>query len=90
MAIVVGVMEGDFDAFKEQFDSDPMGRADVATGHALSRGIDNPNQIFVRVTFDSDEAAKEFQDKIASSEILDKWNVTIQPTAAQEVDRVEY
>ena len=26
MAFLTGVFEGDFDAFKEQFDSDPLGR----------------------------------------------------------------
>ena len=39
MAFLVGVLEGDFDAFKEQFDSDPLGRKQVAKGHTmLARG----------------------------------------------------
>ena len=53
MAFLVGVFEGDFDAFKQQFDSDPLGRRQAAKGHTLMRGVDNPNEIFVRVEFDS-------------------------------------
>ncbi len=46
MAFLVGVFEGDFDAFKQQFDSDPLGRKQAAKGHTMLRGVDNPNEIF--------------------------------------------
>jgi hypothetical protein len=32
MAFIVGVFEGDFDAWKQRFDSDPLGRRQVAKG----------------------------------------------------------
>ncbi len=35
MAFLVGVFDGDFDAFKQQFDSDPLGRRQVAQGHTM-------------------------------------------------------
>ena len=44
MAFIVGVMEGDFDAFKQQFDQDPLGRKQAAKGHTLLRGVDNPTK----------------------------------------------
>jgi hypothetical protein len=46
MAFLTGVFEGDFDAFKQRFDSDPLGRGQVATGHTMLRGVDNPNGYF--------------------------------------------
>jgi len=52
MAFLVGVFEGDFDAFKQQFDSDPLGRRQAAKGHTMLRGVDNPNEIFLRVEFE--------------------------------------
>ena len=50
-AFVVGVFEGDVDAWKERFLSDPLGRKQVAVGHTLLRGVDNPNEVFVRLEF---------------------------------------
>ena len=43
----------DYDTWKSMFDSDPAGRRRSATGHSISRSVDNPNSVFVRATFDS-------------------------------------
>jgi len=37
----------DFDGWKETFDSDPVGRKQIAKGHQIFRGVDNPSQVFV-------------------------------------------
>ena len=86
----VGVFEGDFDAWKEQFLSDPLGRSQVAKGHTLLRGVDNPNQIFVRVEFDSAEKAKAFVEKVRGSAVLDKVTVKIPPTVVEMADQATY
>jgi hypothetical protein len=38
---------------RETFDADPAGRKQAATGHVISRSIDNPGEVFVRVEFAS-------------------------------------
>ncbi|MDP9343988.1 MAG: hypothetical protein M3Q23_18225 [Actinomycetota bacterium] len=90
MAFLVGVFEGDFDAFKQQFDSDPLGRRQVAKGHTMLRGVDNPNEIFLRVEFDSAEAAKSFQEKVLGSDVLGNVNVKVPPTVAEMADQAAY
>lgn len=91
MAFVVGVFEGeDIDAWIQQFLSDPLGRRQVAKGHTLLRGVDNPNQIFVRVEFDSAEGAKAFAEKVRGSTVLDNVSVKVPPTAAEMVDQASY
>ena len=90
MAFLVGVLEGDFDAFKQQFDSDPLGRRQAAKGHTLMRGVENPSEIFVRVEFDSAEQAKSFRDKVMSSPVLDNVNVKVPPTVTEVADRAGY
>jgi hypothetical protein len=90
MAFLVGVFEGDFDAWKEMFLSDPLGRAQVAKGHTILRGVDNPNQIFVRIEFDSAEEAKAFGEKVRGSDVLAKVNVKIPPTVAELADQASY
>jgi hypothetical protein len=90
MAFLVGVFEGDFDAFKQQFDSDPLGRKQVAKGHTLLRGVENPSEFFVRVEFDSSEAARAFRDKVRGSTVLDNVTVKQPPTVTELVDKVDY
>ena len=48
----------DFDTFKSRFDADPVGRKQSAKGHVMLRSVDNPNEVFTRVEFDSVEAAE--------------------------------
>jgi hypothetical protein len=90
MAFLVGVFEGDFDAFKQQFDSDPLGRKQVAKGHTLLRGVDNPNEIFVRLEFDSAAQAKAFGEKVRGSDVLQNVSVKLSPTVTELADQATY
>jgi hypothetical protein len=90
MAFLVGVFEGDFDAFKQQFDSDPLGRKQVAKGHTFMRGVDNPNEIFVRVEFDSVAEAKSFGDKVRGSDVLQNVTVKLPPRVTEMADQATY
>jgi heme-degrading monooxygenase HmoA len=89
-AFVIGVFEGDFDAYKATFDSDPLGRKQVAKGHTILRGVDNPNEVFVRIEFDSAEAAKAFAEKVRGSDVLQNMAVKVPPTAVQLADQATY
>jgi hypothetical protein len=90
MAFLVGVFEGDFDAFKRQFDSDPLGRKQVAKGHTMMRGVENPNEIFLRIEFDSADEARSFREKVMSSNVLRNVTVKVPPTVTELVDRTSY
>jgi hypothetical protein len=89
-AFIVGAFEGDVDAWNERFLSDPLGRRQVAKGHTLLRGADNPNQVFVRLEFDTIEDAKAFAEKVRGSDVLEGLTVTVPPTAAELLDKAEY
>ena len=90
MAFIVGVMEGDFDAFKRQFDEDPLGRKQTAKGHTLLRGVDNPNEVFVRIEFATAEEAKSFAEKVRSSNVLQNMTVKVPPTPVELADQATY
>jgi hypothetical protein len=90
MAFLTGVMEGDFDAFKRQFDSDPLGRRQVAKGHTMLRGVENPNEIFVRIEFASVEDAKSFRAKVLASDVLQNVTVKVPPTVTELADQATY
>ena len=90
MAFLTGVFEGDFDAFKQRFDSDPLGREQVATGHTMLRGVDNPNEIFLRVEFSSVEDARSFQEKVRGSDVLRDLTIKVAPTVTEMADQATY
>jgi hypothetical protein len=90
MAFLIGAFEGDFDAFKQQFDSDPLGRKQAAKGHIMFRGVDNPSQIFLRVEFGSAEEARSFQEKVKGSDVMQNMTVQIPPTVVEMVDQATY
>jgi hypothetical protein len=90
VAFLVGVFEGDYEAWKQGFDSDPLGRKQAAKGHTLLRGVENPNEIFVRIEFDSAEEAKAFADKVRSSDVLQNVTVKVPPTAVELADQANY
>jgi hypothetical protein len=90
MAFLVGAFEGDFDAWKQRFDSDPLGRTQIAKGHTILRAADKPDQFFVRIEFNSVEDAKAFADKVRGSEVLAGLTPIIPPTAAELVDQASY
>lgn len=80
----------DYDVWKQRFDSDPAGRRQSATGHSISRGVDNPNAVFVRAEFPSLEEAKSFRQRLLDSGALDSLNVKIPPTVVERAEDVSY
>ena len=90
MAFLVGVFEGDIDAWSKLFLSDPLGRAQVAKGHTVLRGVDNPNLAFVRIEFDSADDARAFAEKVRGSTVLDNVIPKIPPTVAEMLDQTTY
>jgi hypothetical protein len=81
---------GDYDAWKERFDSDPVGRKQTAKGHQVFRSVDNPSDVFVGLEFGSVEDAKSFRERLLASGALDSINVKTPPTVVEVADRVEY
>jgi hypothetical protein len=82
----------DYDAFKQVYDSDPAGRKQSATGHAISRAVDNPNAIFIRSQFPSVEEAKAFRQRLLDSGAFDQAGakVIVGPTVAEVAENVTY
>jgi hypothetical protein len=80
----------DYDAWKERFDSDPAGRAQSAKNYVISRGVDDPSQVFVRLEFGSAEEAAAFRERLMESGALDRLTVKMPPTVVEVADSAEY
>jgi hypothetical protein len=81
----------DFDAWKQLFDEDPVGRKRAAaTGHSMFRGVDDPNEVFTQVEFASVEDAQAFRERLLASGALNQTTVLTPPTVVQLVENVSY
>jgi hypothetical protein len=82
--------EADWDEWKPVFDSDPVGRKQIAKGHSIARGVDNPNDIFLRTEYDSVEDAKALREKLMASGVLDRFTVKAGPTVVEVAEQETY
>ena len=80
----------DFDTWKGFFDEDPVGRKQAAKGHSMLRSVDNPDEVFTRVEFDSVEEAKAFRDRLVASGALSRATVLTPPTVVEVVENLTY
>jgi hypothetical protein len=91
MAYILGRFEvGDYDQWKQMFDSDPGGRKDAGKGHVIYQNASNPNDVFVGVKFDSADDASAFREKLLASGALDNLTIQTEPTVVEEAEAVEY
>jgi len=82
----------DYDSWKQMFDSDPAGRKQSATGHTISRSVDNPNAIFIRSDFPSVDEAKAFRQRLIDSGALERSGskVKVPPTVVEVAEAITY
>ena len=79
-----------WDEWKPVFDSDPAGRAEIAKGYTLFRGVDSPNDIYVQVEFSSVEDAKTLRSRLVDSGVLGGFTVTSPPTVVEVAESKTY
>jgi hypothetical protein len=92
MALMLGSFQvADYDAWKQMFDSDPLGRKQAATGHRIFRSVENPNHIFVSIGFATEADAKAFRDRLlGSDEVMSRMTPVQPPTVVDTVDEATY
>jgi hypothetical protein len=88
--IMTRVDVGDFDAWKPMFDQDPPGARKQASGYRLFRSVENPDEVFVQVEFDSPEEAKQGAERLIASGVLDRWPDHTGPTVVEEAEALAY
>jgi heme-degrading monooxygenase HmoA len=81
---------GDYEAFKPMFDQDPPGARRAAKGHRLYRNVDDPNEVFVQVHFESVDEARAGRERLLDSGVLDRWQDKTGPTIVEEAEAVDY
>jgi len=91
--LVLNFEVDDYDAWKPGFDEDPAGRRESgAIGYVVSRAVDNPNEVFIRVDFPSVEQAKAFRERLLASGAIERGGMRMKegPTVAEVDDATTY
>jgi hypothetical protein len=79
---------GNYDAWKEIFDTDPPKAREKATGYRILRGIEDPDEVVILVEFSSTEAAEEGRDRLVASGVLERLPEVHGPTLVAEAAHV--
>ena len=92
MAYMVYQLQIDeFDTWKASFDVDQIARERAARSHIILRGVDSPDQVFIRVEFDSVKDARSFRERfVLASGVLDWMTVLTPPTVVKIVENLTY
>jgi heme-degrading monooxygenase HmoA len=88
--IMTRLQVGDYNAFKPLFDQDSPGTRATATGYRLFRSVEDPNEVFIQVEFDSAEDATAGRDKLLSAGVLERWSDRTGPTVVEVAETVVY
>jgi hypothetical protein len=88
--IVTRIQVGDYDTWKQLFDQDTPGARRSARGYRILRNVDDPNEVFVHVEFDSTDEAKAARERLLSTGVLDRFADKTLPRVVEEAEAVGY
>jgi hypothetical protein len=86
--IMTRIQVGNYDAWKPMFDADVPGVRTRANGYRLFRSVEDPNEVFVQVEFDSTEEARSGRERLLAAGVLDRFPDRTGPTVVEEAEAV--
>jgi hypothetical protein len=83
--IITRIQTRDYDRWRPMFDQDKPQAREKAKSQRVFRVVDDPNQVFILLEFDSVEAAEEGRDRVIGAGVLDRFEDKHGPNVVQEV-----
>ena len=83
--IITRIQVGDYDTWRPMFDQDRPGAREKAKVQRVFRNVDDPNQVFIFLEFESVDDANEAQRRLVESGVLDRFQDKHGPNVVQEV-----
>lgn len=71
--IITRIQTGDYDRWRPLFDQDRPRAREKAVVQRVLRGVDDPNEVFVYLEFESLDDATEARSRLVSSGVLDRF-----------------
>jgi hypothetical protein len=82
--IITTIHVGDYETWRLMFDQDRPQAREMAKVQRVFRSVDDPNQVFVFLEFESVEDAKEGQRRLVESGVLDRFEDKHGPNVVEE------
>jgi hypothetical protein len=84
--IITRIQTGDYDRWRPMFDQDkPRAREDAVVQRVL-RSVDDPNEVFIYLEFETLESANEARTRLESSGVLDRFDDKHGPNVLVDAD----
>jgi hypothetical protein len=71
--IITRIQTGDYDGWRPMFDQDKPGARENAVVQRVLRSVDDPNEVFIYLEFQTLEDANEARNRLVSSGALDRF-----------------
>lgn len=82
--IITRIQTGDYDRWRPMFDQDQPRAREKCKAQRVLRSVDDPNEVFVHLEYESLEDAHEARDRLVSSGVLDRFEDKHGPTVLVE------
>jgi hypothetical protein len=82
--IITRIHVGDYDTWRPMFEQDRPQAREKAKVQRIFRDVDDPNHVFIFLEFESANAAREAQDRLIESGVLDRFDDKHGPNVVQE------
>lgn len=82
--IITRIQVGDYDTWKPMFDQDRPQAREKAKMQRVFRTVDDPNNVFIFLEFDSLDDANEARLRLVESGVLDRFEDKHGPNVVQE------
>jgi hypothetical protein len=82
--IITRIQTGDYDTWRSMFDQDRPRAREHAKVQRVLRSVDDPNEVFVYLEFDSLDDAHEARRRLVESGVLDRFRDKHGPNLLQE------
>lgn len=83
--IITRIQVGDYDAWRPMFDQDRPRAREKARVQRVFRGADDPGEVFILLEFDSLDDAREAEQRLLASGVLDRFEDKHGPNVVTEV-----
>ena len=82
--MITRIQTGDYDTWRSMFDQDRPRAREHAKVQRVLRSVDDPNEVFVYLEFDSLDDAHEARRRLVESGVLDRFRDKHGPNLLQE------
>jgi hypothetical protein len=84
--IITRIQTGDYDAWRPMFDQDRPRTREKALVQRVLRSVDDPNEVFIYLEYESLEDANEARGRLVGSGVLRRFEDTHGPNVLLDAD----